>query len=127
MPRIDHVALYVTDLESSRHFFTTYLGATSNDGYHNPRTGLRTYFLTFGDETRIEIMSRPDVDVARTDGLLGWTHVAFELGSREAVDSLTARLANDGYRVTSEPRITGDGYYEAVVLDPEGNAIELVA
>lgn len=126
MPRIDHTALYVTDLEQARRFFMTYFGAVSNEGYHNPTTGLRTYFLGFDDGSRLEIMTRPGVDTARRDGQLGWAHVAINVGSREAVDTLARRLLDDGYRVINGPRVTGDGYYEAVVLDEAGNEIELV-
>lgn len=126
MAVLDHAALYVADLEGAREFFCTYFGATANEGYHNPRTGLRTYFLSFEGEGRIEIMNRPGVDAARSEGLLGWGHVAMNLGSRAAVDELAARLIADGYRVVNGPRVTGDGYYEAVVLDAEGNEVEIV-
>lgn len=128
MPSIDHAAIYVRDLEAARSFYERYFGATANDGYHNPRTGLRTYFLSFeGGGTRLEIMSRPGVDSDRTPQSVGWAHVSFTLGSAEAVDALAARLREDGYTIANGPRTTGDGYYEAVVLDPEGNEIELVA
>lgn len=126
MPTIDHAALFVTDLEAAREFFCTYFGATSNEQYHNPRTGLRTYFLDFGDGARLELMTRPDVTGIPAASDTGWNHVALRLGSREAVDEMAARLAADGYRITSGPRVTGDGYYEAVVLDGEGNPVELV-
>lgn len=127
MPTLDHAAVYVRDLEGTRAFYQRYLGASSNDGYHNPRTGLRTYFLTFDGGARVEIMSRPDVDRDAEHGSLGWAHAAFTLGSREAVDELAARLREDGVPVINGPRTTGDGYYEAVVLDPEGNEVEIVA
>lgn len=126
MPTIDHAALYVTDLDAARDFFCTYFGATANDGYHNPRTGLRTYFLSFDGPARIEIMAKPSVSEGRAADQLGWGHVAVNLGSREAVDELAARLVADGFRVVNGPRVTGDGYYEAVVLDAEGNEIEVV-
>ncbi len=126
MARVDHAALYVADLEGAREFFVTYFGATANEEYHNPRTGLKTYFLSFDGEGRVEIMNRPGVDVARAEGMLGWGHVALNLGSREAVDELAARLVADGFRVINGPRVTGDGYYEAVVLDAEGNEVEVV-
>ncbi|WP_238654343.1 VOC family protein [Rothia uropygialis] len=123
---IDHAALYVIDLDGSRTFFETYFGARSNDLYHNPRTGLRTYFLSFAGDACLEIMSRPGVQHARARGQLGWGHVAIRLGSRRAIDDLTQRLRDDGFRIAGSPRVTGDGYYEAVVLDPEGNEVELV-
>ena len=111
---INHVALYVNDLEAARDFFITYLGATSNDEYHNPTTDFRSYFLSFDGDTRLEIMTRT-----------GYAHVAFSLGSAQAVDELTARLKADGYEVLSGPRTTGDGYYESCIVALEGNQIEL--
>ncbi|WP_342507968.1 VOC family protein [Sporosarcina sp. FSL K6-2383] len=124
--KIEHVALYVTDLEKMRSFYETYFSATSNDKYHNPTTGLETYFLSFDEGSRLELMTRTDMilqdkPMFRT----GFTHQAFSLGSKELVDQLTSQLKNDGYTVISGPRTTGDGYYESCVLDPEDNQIEL--
>lgn len=127
MIKLDHAAVYVRDLEATKDFYVTYLGATANDGYHNPTTGLRTYFLSFGGEARIEIMQRPGHEEAASPERAGWIHTAFTVGGKEDVDALAQRLVNDGFAVTSGPRTTGDGYYEAVVLDPEGNDIEIVA
>ncbi|MEZ5085655.1 MAG: VOC family protein [Tessaracoccus sp.] len=121
---IDHVAIFVRDLEAMRTFYETYFGATSNEEYHNPRTGLRTYFLSFDGTSRLELMTRPDKHTARGTDDIGWAHTAFSLGSAEAVDRLAQRLREDGFSVT-DPRTTGDGYYEAVVIDPEGNQIEI--
>ena len=124
--KIEHIALYVSDLEAARAFFVTYLGAGSNDGYCNPRTGFRSYFLTFGDGARLELMTRPGLpDPPMGQVRTGYAHLAFSLGSREAVDALTARLKADGYEVLSGPRTTGDGYYESCVAAVEGNLIEL--
>lgn len=124
--QIDHIALYVHDLEAARDFFIRYLHAVSNEGYHNPKTGLRSYFLSFGDGARLEIMTRPRM-VERGDEPVqtGYIHVAFNLGTREAVDALTKRLSDDGYEVLSNPRVTGDGYYESCVLGPEACQLEL--
>lgn len=123
---IEHIAMYVNDLERAKDFFVKYLGATSNDGYHNKTTDFRSYFLTFDDGARLEIMNRPGMtdgekELART----GYVHIAFSLGSKEAVDELTAKLSEDGYEVISGPRTTGDGYYESCVIGIEGNQIEL--
>ncbi|ROZ64037.1 glyoxalase [Kocuria soli] len=127
MPTLDHVAIYVRDLDATREFYEQYLGATSNDGYLNPKTGLRTYFLSFDGGGRVEIMNRPGHDVEPAEGRTGWIHTAFKVGSQAAVDELAARLTEDGVPVINGPRTTGDGYYEAVILDPEGNEIEIVA
>lgn len=124
--KIEHVAMYVNDLESARKFFEQYLGAVSNNLYHNEKTGFRSYFLTFGDGARLEIMNQPNMDDA--DKLLqrtGFIHVAFSVGSKEKVDSLTAQMEKDGYEILSGPRMTGDGYYESCVVAIEGNQIEI--
>ena len=114
--------------EKAKDFFVRYLSAQANDGYHNPNTGLRTYFLTFGDGTRLEIMNRPSLEEQNPAPLrTGYIHLAFSLGSREAVDNLTRTLQADGFPVVSGPRTTGDGYYESCIAGPEGNLIELIA
>lgn len=123
---IEHVALYVNDLESARDFFIKYLGAASNDMYHNKKTGFRSYFLSFDGGARLEIMNKPEVsDSLRNPAQTGYAHIAFSVGSKEKVDSLTAELKAAGYEVVSGPRITGDGYYESCIVAIEGNQIEI--
>ena len=124
--RIEHIALYVNDLERARKFFIKYLGAESNEGYHNPKTNFRSYFLSFDDGARLEIMNKSEMsdqpkDLART----GYAHIAFSEGSKEKVDDLTNQLKLDGYEVISGPRTTGDGYYESCIVAIEGNQIEI--
>ena len=125
--RIDHAALFCKDLEQMRQFFIDYFDARSNEQYHNPRTGLRTYILSFTEgSTRLELMQRPDVqDADPSLPAIGYVHLSFAVGSRKGVDLLTRRLAANGYTVTSGPRTTGDGYYESCILGPEGIQIEL--
>ena len=125
--RIDHVALFCRDLEQMRQFFIDYFDARSNEQYHNPRTGLRTYILSFTEgSTRLELMLRPDVqDADPSQPAIGYVHLSFAVGSKKGVDLLTRRLAADGYTVTSGPRTTGDGYYESCILGPEGIQIEV--
>ena len=125
--RIDHAALFCKDLEQMRQFFIDYFDARSNEQYHNPRTGLRTYILSFTEgSTRLELMQRPDVqDADPSLPAIGYVHLSFAVGSRKGVDLLTRRLAADGYTVTSGPRTTGDGYYESSILGPEGIQIEV--
>lgn len=123
---IEHVAMYVNDLERAKDFFVRYFGASANDGYHNRTTDFCSYFLSFDDGARLELMYKPDMEnlqkpLTRT----GYVHIAFSLGSREAVDRLSEDLRMDGYEVISGPRVTGDGYYESCVVDVEGNQIEL--
>ena len=124
--KIEHVAMYVNDLEAARDFFVSYLGGKSNDGYHNRTTDFRSYFISFDDGARLEIMNKPRMDdnekpLNRT----GYVHIAFSVGSRERVDELTDELRSAGYEVVSGPRTTGDGYYESCVVAIEGNQIEI--
>lgn len=124
--KIEHIALYVHDLEAARDFFCRYFGAVSNEGYHNKTTDFRSYFLSFSDGARLEIMTRPNMeDLPKSAVRTGFVHLAFSTGSKEAVDELTARLRFDGYRVLSGPRTTGDGYYESCLEGFEGNIIEI--
>ena len=124
--KIEHIAMYVNDLEKAKNFFEKYFNAKSNSGYHNQKTDFRSYFLTFDDGARLEIMNRPKMnDETKAINRTGFIHIAFSVGSPEAVDKLTDKLRKDGYEVISGPRITGDGYYESCIIAIEGNQIEL--
>lgn len=124
--RIDHIALYVNDLEATREFFVRYLGGISNDGYCNARTGFRSYFISFDGGARLELMKKPGMtDAEKALNRTGYAHVAFGVGSREKVDALTAELRSAGYTVVSGPRTTGDGYYESCIVAIEGNQVEI--
>ena len=124
--KIEHIAMYVNDLTGAKDFFVKYFNAISNDGYHNKTTHFRSYFLTFEDGSRLEIMNHPDMkDEEKSIRRTGLIHIAFSTGSKEKVDELTQRLKNDGYEVLSGPRTTGDGYYESCIVGIEGNQIEI--
>lgn len=124
--RIEHIALYVQDLEGAKDFFVKYFDASPNDKYHNPKTGFSSYFLTFDDGARLEIMYLSEIQESEnTHARMGYIHIAFSVGSREKVDALTNRFREDGYRILSGPRTTGDGYYESCILGFEGNQIEI--
>ena len=124
--RIEHIAMYVNDLEAARDFFIKYLKAVSNDGYHNKDTGFRSYFVSFDDGARIEIMNKLDMDDANKSlNRTGYAHIAFSVGSSSEVDRLTKLLSEDGFEIISGPRITGDGYYESCIVAVEGNQIEI--
>jgi lactoylglutathione lyase len=127
--RISHIAIWAEEFDGLCEFYVTYFGATASAKYPNPRRNFTSCFLSFeGGETRIEMMHIPDTEAPASRGnLKGLAHIAISVGSKEAVDALTERLRADGHTITSEPRTTGDGYYESVALDPEGNIVEIVA
>lgn len=123
---IDHIAMYVNELEAVRDFFIKYFYGRPNEGYRNDTTGFRSYFLSFEDGTRLEMMNRPEIkDDIKSIYRTGYAHIAFSVGSREEVDRLTKRLSDDGYELLSGPRTTGDGYYESCIVGIEGNLIEI--
>ena len=124
--KIEHAALYTEDLERMRSFFMKYFEASSNELYHNPKTGFSSYFLSFQEGARLEIMNKPQIEKTG-DALVrtGFIHLAFSVGSKEKVDVLTETLRKDGYEVLSGPRTTGDGYYESLILGPERIQIEI--
>ncbi|MCR5056996.1 MAG: VOC family protein [Clostridiales bacterium] len=124
--KIEHIAMYVNELESARDFFVKYLGGVSNDGYHNVKTGFRSFFIRFEDGARLEIMNKPSMeDIEKPVNRTGYIHIAFSVGSVEEVDRLTRVFREDGYEVLSGPRTTGDGYYESCIVGIEGNQIEI--
>lgn len=126
--RIEHIAIWTPDLERLRQFYETYFEGHAKAKYVNPRKQFESYFLTFADGARLELMQRPDVPPSANDvesQFTGYIHVAFSVGSREAVNALTDRLRTDGYPILDGPRTTGDGYYESTTLDPDGNRIEI--
>ncbi|MCQ2092218.1 MAG: VOC family protein [Fibrobacter sp.] len=123
--KIDHVAIWVKDIEKVCTFYEKYLGATLHPEYHNPAKGFTSRFITFEGGARIEVMHRTDIASSISNTQLGWCHMAMSLGSKEMVDKLTAQMEADGITIVGQPRTTGDGYYESVVQDPEGNLVEL--
>jgi lactoylglutathione lyase len=127
MMKIDHIAVWVKDLEKMKNFHVKYFGCTVNDRYENPTKQFSSYFLSFADGARIELMHRMDIVERGSNNKQGLTHIAFKLKSHEAVKKLTTTFAEDGFTVEGFPRVTGDGYYESVILDPENNRLELVA
>jgi lactoylglutathione lyase len=126
--KIEHLAIWTKDLESLKEFYIKYFGMKCGEKYSNTKKHFASYFLSFeGAETRLEIMSRPDIK--ELDGQhsisYGLTHLSISVGSRSKVDSLTEKLRGDGYKIGGEPRTTGDGYYESVIEDCDGNWVEI--
>ena len=120
--------MWTTDLDRCKDFYVTYFGATAAPNYVNPAKGFESCFLHFADGARLEAMKTttlPLVESAPGAQRLGLTHLAISVGSERLVDELTARLRVDGYSVVDGPRRTGDGYYESVIIDPDGNRIEI--
>ncbi|MGN1408022.1 VOC family protein [Lactobacillus sp.] len=122
--RIEHVGLWVKDLEAMKDFYVKYFKATASAKYHNPKTQFTSYFLAFDDGARLELGHRPDIQEGGRDRF-GFGHLAFALGSKEEVDRFAYYMQGEGYPIQNGPRVTGDGYYEAVIYDPEGNQLEL--
>ncbi|WP_321436230.1 VOC family protein [uncultured Bacteroides sp.] len=125
--KIHHIAIWTTQLEEMRNFYCTYFNGISNQKYVNQNKGFESYFIHFDDCASLELMKCADID-SRTEGeQLGYCHLAFSLGSKDSVLELTDRLRRDGCQIVGEPRVTGDGYFESVVLDIDGNRVELVS
>ncbi|MEL7001711.1 MAG: VOC family protein [Bacteroidota bacterium] len=125
--KIEHVAIWTQNLEQMKNFYVKYFNGTSNDLYHNSKKNFTSYFISFKEGSRLELMHRPDVAglLIASKEHLGLTHLAISVGSKDKVDKLTKNLRADGYSIIGEPRTTGDGYYESVVSDPEGNRVEI--
>lgn len=126
--KIEHIAIWVSDLENMKSFYEKYFNAVPNTKYNNPSKQFQSYFLSFNSGCRIELMHKPDIittDNNYEKQKTGIIHLAFSCGSKDNVHELTEKLRNDGYKIASEARTTGDGYYESIVLDPENNIIEI--
>ncbi|MBN1813342.1 MAG: VOC family protein [Anaerolineae bacterium] len=125
---IEHIAIWTHNLERLKAFYETYFEGKPNDKYVNTQKQFESYFLAFASGARLELMHMPTVPESRDgDQAIGYAHLAFSVGSGAGVDALTARLREDGYSIVSNPRHTGDGYYESCVLDPDGNRVEITA
>ena len=125
---IEHIAFWVKDLEVMKTFYQKYFNAKSNDKYHNPNKNFTSYILTFESGCRLELMNKIEISENRNDydnQKIGIAHLAFSVENKENVNKLTKNLRNNGYKIVGEPRTTGDGYYESVILDPENNIIEI--
>ena len=124
--KIEHIAMYVSNLEEAKNFFVRYFNGKPNNGYHNPKTDFQSYFICFDDGSRLELMNKPNLKEAeKYSDQTGYIHIAFSVGSKEKVDEITETLSQDGYEVISGPRTTGDGYYESCIRVIEGNIIEI--
>ncbi len=128
MIKIEHLAVWVSDLEKMKSFYLQHFNATAGDLYFNPKKNFQSYFLSFGDGPRLELMKMTGVQAREKHfptQIIGLAHFAISVGSKEKVNILTHELRQQGVEVIGEPRTTGDGYYESVILDPEGNSVEI--
>ena len=128
--KIEHIAIWTRYLEGMRNFYTHYFDAVSGSCYYNHSKEFRSYFLSFGGDCRLELMEMPAVSINKNDYRKhhsGITHFSFRVGTREKVDQITDLLRNDGFEIISPGRMTGDGYYESAIFDPEKNRIEIMA
>jgi lactoylglutathione lyase len=126
--KIEHIAIWTNQLEEMKGFYTGFFRAVPNDKYHNPVKNFHSYFLSFESGARLELMQMPEIPGNKNDVMeqnIGLIHFAISTGSKEQVDALTEAIRSAGYPVIGEPRWTGDGYYESVVLDPDNNRVEL--
>ncbi len=124
--KIEHIAIWVSDLDLIKDFYQKNFGVSANNKYHNIKTGFTSYFLSFNDGARIEIMCRPNIHENNSSvNQYGYAHLAISVGSKEKVINLTEQIRRDGFEIYSEPRTTGDGYFESVIKDPDGNLIEI--
>lgn len=126
--KIEHIAFWVNDLEKTKDFYEKYFDAKANQKYYNPTKNFTSYFLEFDGGARLELMNKLEITANKNDfhnQSVGIIHIAFSVGSKQKVNELTEKLRKDGYEIVGEPRMTGDGYYESVILDPEKNIIEI--
>jgi lactoylglutathione lyase len=123
--RIDHIACWTEDIDRLAAFYARYFSAEIKSPYHNPVKNFTSRFLVFPEGGRLEVMHNPEIQIPPTSPHIGFIHLAFSVGSQDAVDQLTEILRNDGFPPIDGPRWTGDGYYETALLDPDGNRIEI--
>lgn len=123
--KIEHIAIWVKDIERVCEFYRKYFGGVVHPEYHNPTKSFTSRFITFKSGGRIEVMHRGDIQSSTSCEHFGWAHIAMSVGSKEKVDELTKQMKADGVSIVGVPRTTGDGYYESVVQDSEGNLVEL--
>ncbi len=124
--RIEHIGLWTKDIDKMKDFYETYFNVISGEQYHNSSKKFTSYFLTFDSGSRLELMMREDISKPTIESF-GYAHLALAVGSQSKVDDLVSRLTADGFELLNGPRTTGDGYYEAVIKDREGNLIEVMA
>lgn len=124
--KIHHIAIWVQDPERMKAFYQQHFNCAVSEKYFNPAKEFTSYFLYFREGPAIELMHKPRL-TKFDDETTGYAHIAIDLASADEVNRMTAKLETEGVKILGQPRITGDGYYESIVADPEGNRIELVA
>lgn len=126
--KITHIAIWTNNLENLKGFYLKYFNGKSNKKYKNTEKGFESYFISFDEGVKLELMNRIDISEEKNSvnkEYIGISHFAFSVGTKKKVKELTEILRKDGYLIIGEPRITGDGFYESVILDPDKNRIEI--
>lgn len=124
--KIEHISIWTKKLEEMKDFYEKFFQGKSSKKYVNIKKQFESYFIVFEDGARLELMCNTSLMDKDSDTLYsGYAHMAFSIGSKEKVDELTNIIRENSYKITSEPRLTGDGYYESCFLDPDGNNVEL--
>jgi lactoylglutathione lyase len=121
--KIVHIAIWVNNLEAMKHFYLTHFDTKAGNIYTNASTGFSSCFISFSGGVRLELMHNASEKPAAGS----WGHFAIYVGSRANVDSFTEELKNKGVNIIRMPRVTGDGYYESLIEDIEGNRVEITA
>ena len=124
--QLTHIALWTNDPERLRDFYVQYIDGKSNEKYVNPKKGFSSYFVSFESGPSLEIMQRNDITEFYLPEHIGLAHLAFHADTRDQVDCMMERFREDGCVIAGETRVSGDGYYEGVILDPDGNRVEIV-
>lgn len=123
--KIEHIAIWVNNIDEMIDFYTHFFNGIAGNRYHNVLKGFESCFVSFEKGPRIELMKQKDVVSDQMPVHTGYAHISFQLGSRSEVDTFIRNLLKNNVPVVDGPRVTGDGYYEAVILDPEKNRIEI--
>jgi len=125
---IHHLAMWVSDIEKMKDFYVKYFDGTPNELYKDTGRQYQSYFISFKEGSELELMQMPAIDEGHNSiekQFLGITHIAFSVGNKDKVDSLTKQIVDDGYILGYWPKTTGDGFYESSVFDPELNRVEI--
>lgn len=128
--KLEYIAIWTDNIELLRNYYVSFFDGQSNEMYINPKTQFQSYFISFESGARLEIMSMPNIPDNTNDTInaqhKGIIHIAFSVDTKQEVDAKAALLQANGLEILNGPRVTGDGYYEFVTLDPDKNRLEVI-